>query len=207
MTTDDTRTADWRRYEPLQLHPILRHSLTAFDEHGYHGTTVRDIAKRLGQTVPAIYYHFENKQALLITLLMRSMEDVLHRCELAAAEAGDDPVARLELLIDCVTRYVAHRREFIVLDSEIRSLEEDNRAAYVARRDALQALVRGAVVQGVEEGVFRTAHPSDAARALLTMCLGIGGWYRPDGPLTPEELGPRYARFALDMVGHVAPGS
>lgn len=202
---DDLQVADWRHFEPLQLHPILRHSLTAFHEHGYHGTSVRDIAKLLGQTVPAIYYHFENKQALLITLLMRSMEDVLHRCELAAAEAGDDAVERLRLLIDCVTRYVAHRREFIVLDSEIRSLEEPNRAAYVARRDALQSLVRGAVVQGAEEGLFATEHPSDAARALLTMCLGIGSWFRPDGPLTPEELGPRYATFALGLVGHSSP--
>ena len=61
---------------------------------------------------------------------MRSMDDVRHRCELAAAEAGNDAAERLRLPIDCVSRYVAHRREFIVFDSEIRSLEEPNRAAY-----------------------------------------------------------------------------
>ena len=63
MTIDETPLHDWRHSEPLQLHPIFRHSLTALHEPGRQGTSVRDIAKLLGQTVPAMYYHFENKQA------------------------------------------------------------------------------------------------------------------------------------------------
>ena len=75
----------WDEYSAeLNLPPVLQHALDSFVRIGYHGTTVRDLAKRLGQTVPAIYYHFENKQALLFTLLTRSIDDLLERCMLAA---------------------------------------------------------------------------------------------------------------------------
>lgn len=111
---------------------MLRHSLDAFVMNDYHGTTVRDIAKRLGQTVPAIYYHYENKQALLVALLTKSIDDLLDRCTEAEAEAraavADDPAQRLTYLVRCVVLYVANRQQLAFLDAEIRSLESENRA-------------------------------------------------------------------------------
>jgi hypothetical protein len=46
-TTDaDTRIDDWRAFAPLDLHPILAAALEQFREHGYHGTTVREVAPK-----------------------------------------------------------------------------------------------------------------------------------------------------------------
>jgi AcrR family transcriptional regulator len=191
----------WRNYEPLQLPPVLRHSLEAFAAQGYHGTSVREIAKRLGQTVPAIYYHYENKQALLVTLLQGSMEEVLQRCQLAVAESTEGPVERFSSLVACVVLYIGHRSELISLDAEMNSLDLENRRTYVALRDQLEAMVVAAVEDGIEEGTFTTAYPSDAARAVLTMCLGIANWYDPAGPLGPEDIAERYTQFALGIVG------
>ena len=64
----------WRTSPTPELSPILSASLDAFSEHGYHGTTVRDIAKRVGVTVPALYYHHENKEGLLFALLDTGIE-------------------------------------------------------------------------------------------------------------------------------------
>lgn len=200
---DDPPAGAWRVYEPLTLPPVLKHSLEAFAEHGYHGTSVREIAKRLGQTVPAIYYHYANKQALLVTLLQGSMEEVLQRCQLALAEACDDPVDRYSALITCVVLYIGHRRELIMLDAEMRSLEPENRRTYVGLRDELESMVRTAIEDGVSEGSLTTEHPADAARAVLTMCLGIANWYDPRGRLTPTDLAERYLTFALGVAGQL----
>lgn len=193
---------DWRAYEPVRLPPILAASLDAFDEHGYHGTTVRDIARRVGVTVPALYYHYQNKQALLVELLLGSMNAVLGRCRSAVEEAGPDPVERFSALVECIVLYMANRAPMAFLDTETRSLEPDNRARYIAMRDELEALVQTSVRDAVARGDFATPHPVDAGRAVLTMAQAVANWYRPYGHLTPQEIAGRYVEIALASVGH-----
>ncbi|MFE2428527.1 TetR/AcrR family transcriptional regulator [Streptomyces sp. NPDC059373] len=193
---------DWRAYGPAELPAILAHALDAFVEHGYHGTSVRDLAGRVGVTVPALYYHYRNKQAILVELLMGSMASVLGRCRSAVAEAGDDPVERFSVLVECIVLFMTHRAPLAFLDTEIRSLEPDNRARYVGMRDELEHLVRDAVRDGAEAGVFATPVPVEASRAVLAMCQAVAQWFRPEGPLDAREIAGRYVMIALAAVGH-----
>jgi TetR/AcrR family acrAB operon transcriptional repressor len=48
---------------------ILRAALDLFSEKGFSRTTFSDIAKRIGMTRGAVYWHFENKEALLTALI------------------------------------------------------------------------------------------------------------------------------------------
>ncbi|MFI8288227.1 TetR/AcrR family transcriptional regulator [Streptomyces sp. ms191] len=200
---DTTPPAEhWRSYGPLDLHPILMRTMEAFNEHGYHGTSVRDIAGRVGVTVPALYYHYENKQALLATLLETSIKDVLDRCRAASAEAGDDPLARFCGMVESIVLYMAHRQQLAFLDTEIRSLEPQNRARYVALRDYLEHMLLDTVESGRAQGVFTTPIPADAVRSVLVMCQGVANWFREDGPLTAEEVAERHVLLSLGTVGH-----
>ena len=79
---------DWRRPPELGFSAILSGALDAFYEAGYHGTSVRDIARRVGLTVPALYYHHKNKEAILYALIDTSIDEVTRRCQQALDEAG-----------------------------------------------------------------------------------------------------------------------
>lgn len=204
--TTTAAAAHWRVYGPLDLHPILRHAMEAFNEQGYHGTSVRGIAARVGVTVPAIYYHYANKQALLATLLETSMKDVLDRSRAASAQAGEDPLARFCSMVESIVLYMANRKGLAFLDTEIRSLEPANRARYVALRDYLEHMLLDTVRAGIAEGVFTTPIPEDAVRAVLVMCQGVANWYRPDGPLSPTEIAERQVLLSLGTVGYRGPG-
>jgi AcrR family transcriptional regulator len=200
---DEPDGVRWNEYPPeTDLPPVLLHARDAFVMNGYHGTTVRDIAKRLGQTVPAIYYHYENKQALLVALLTRSIDDLLDRCAHAESEAPDDPVERLSMLVRCIVLYVANRREMAFLDAEIRSLEPVNRDAYVLKRDRMQDMVTRVVTAGMERKVFLPGDSHAHARAIITMLRGIANWYRPGGHLRPADLCDQYVAYTLRLVGH-----
>jgi AcrR family transcriptional regulator len=192
--------ANWRVYPPLALPPILRVALEQMAAHGYEATTVRTMAREVGVTVPALYYHFENKQAILVALLDHAMSIVTSHVDAATGEAGPDPVKRLSAIVEAIALYTAHHREIAVLDTERRSLTPENLAAYVARRDRLERELRQTIESGCRQGVFRTDDPDTCGRAILSMCLGISGWYRPDGPRTASETATRYARIALAVV-------
>jgi AcrR family transcriptional regulator len=200
--TDDA--FDWRSYPPLELSPLLSGALAEIVEHGYDGTSVRKIAVRAGVTVPALYYHFENKQAMLRELLDHAMRIVLAHARAALVEAGEDCVARLSALVEAIVLYMAHHRDLAFLDSERRSLTPENRAHYVARRDELEGELRDAILGGVKQGVFRTPYPDECSRAILSMCQGVAGWYRPGGPVDAPTMARRYADLALATVQHQA---
>ena len=54
-------------------------------EVGYHGTTMRRIAARSGVSVPAIYGHYESKQAILVRILDDALTDLEWRTAAAVS--------------------------------------------------------------------------------------------------------------------------
>ena len=193
--------ADWRRYEPLELTPILAAALEAFYEHGFHGTTVRDIARRVGQTVPSLYYHHENKEGVFTALLELGTGEIAWRVKAAAADGGDRPEAQFAHVVEAIVLHMTQRSRLAALDQELRHLSPANRKRYAARRKEIETLLDAIIENGAEQGVFTVEIPEESARAVLGMCQSIARWYHPDGPLTPQELAGRYVDVALKTVG------
>lgn len=198
---------DWRHSPPPDLSPILRVALERFTRHGYEAASVRMIARDAGVTVPALYYHFQNKQAILAALMDRAMSIVSAHVDGALARAGDDPADRLRAVVEAIVLYMAHYQDIARLESERRSLTEDNLAVYIARRDRIERELRSILEDGCARGVFRTPVPRTCVRAILGMCQAVAGWYRPDGPRSPEEIAEDHVRVALAAVeyAHASP--
>jgi AcrR family transcriptional regulator len=187
-----------------QVPPVLSAAIAAFGEHGYHGATVRDIAARAGLSVPGMYHHYASKQEMLRALVEESMVDILGRSRDALTRCGDDPVDRFSALVETVVLFMAGHLELAVLQAESRYLEPENWRRYVSLRDEQERLVLAAVSDGKDAGLFATTESAeDATRAVLTLCLGVPTWYRPDGPMGPEDLAAQYVRFCLGIVGFV----
>jgi AcrR family transcriptional regulator len=189
----------WRHTDDENLSPILATARDLFYEVGFHGTTVRDIARRVGVTVPALYYHHANKEAILAALLDRSIRSVIECCEQALAEAGDDPADRFRNLIECLALYMANHRKSAAMDAEIRALSPTARKLYSTQRRRVEQLLADTLEQGAAAGIFEVTSPPDTARALLGMIQAITVWFSPGGgPLTASELAARY----VDIAGH-----
>ncbi|MFC5997013.1 TetR/AcrR family transcriptional regulator [Pseudonocardia hispaniensis] len=180
---------------------ILNHASRAFYEHGFHGTTVRDIARRVGVTVPALYYHHENKEGILVAVLEAAIADLLPRGEAAVAEAGDDPVRQMANLVESIALHVTVRARLAALDSEYRYLSPGVRRGYAELRKRNEELMRSVIERGTEQGVFVVTDPAEATRALLGMLQAISRWYDESGPLTPAEVADRYVGLCLSALG------
>jgi AcrR family transcriptional regulator len=191
----------WRAPGELELTPILRAALDAFSEAGYHGTSVRDIASRVGVTVPALYYHHENKEAILFSLLDTSITRLHGLCLAAIADAADTPQARFLNLVECVVIYMANAGKSARLDDEIRVLSPELRKIYGARRHEIETMFVQVIESGVQTGVFRVTSPADTARALLGMYQAIPTWFQPGGRLQAPELARRYKDISAHTVG------
>ena len=191
---------NWREYGPLDFDPVLRAALDEFLAIGYHGATVRGIAARAGLSVSGIYHYYTSKQHMLVAILDLTMTDLLARSEAARAE-GRDAAERFCLLVEHLALYHTHRSELgFVGATEMRSLEPANRQRIAEQRTVQQRMVDREVEDAVREGVFRADHPHEAARAVVTVCTALPTWWRPGGPLSPEQIAEQYVGFALDVM-------
>ncbi|MFB6837003.1 helix-turn-helix domain-containing protein [Streptomyces sp. NPDC056361] len=192
--------AGWRDYPPLELDPVLTAALAEFVRAGYHGTSVRDIARAAGLSVSGLYHYHSSKQDMLQSILHLTMSDLLERSS-AARDEGSDPVERFTLLVEHLVLWHTYRRTLgFVGASEMRSLEPRNRHEIAAMRIAQQRMVEREVEAAVHLGRFTTLHPHEATRAVVTMCVAIPSWYQVDGPLSPEQIAAQYIEFALDVM-------
>lgn len=180
---------------------LVEAAVENFTALGYHGTSMRDLARTAGVTVASIYHHFTSKQELLQHIMLGTMSDVLELTTQAVDEAGPTPTERLGALVEAWVLFHTHRQaEALIGASELRSLDEQGRAEVVALRDRQEALFRDVVEAGVEAGEFATPHPLEAARAIINMGYSIASWYHLGGPVTPEEMAARYRDLALATV-------
>lgn len=105
---------------------ILDIALELFTEQGYDGTSLRDIAERLGTTKAALYYHFERKQDIFLELHLRL--HALGREALEQLDDLEDGQARVEAwpgIIDRFIDQVIENRELVLLHQRNhRALEE-----------------------------------------------------------------------------------
>ncbi|WP_214404274.1 TetR/AcrR family transcriptional regulator [Pseudonocardia lacus] len=185
---------------------ILQAAIAVMAEHGYHGTSVRDIAVRAGMSPGALYHHFTSKQEVLATIMERGIKALLSRTRSALDGAGDDPADRLRALVAVqVLFHLEDQRGTLLGTSEVRALQEPVRARHLAKRAEQQRMFDAVVGEGVERGVFTTPLAAEASRAIVVMCTGVAAWFSPSGRLSRHEVVQRYQRLALDMVGGPVP--
>ncbi|MGW4804562.1 TetR/AcrR family transcriptional regulator [Kitasatospora sp. NPDC004272] len=180
---------------------IIEAARAQFAEQGYGATSIRDIARRAGVSLSALYYYYKGKQELLVAILEDGMAAYFGACEAALAAVGEDPAERLEALVSATVRFRAgHPVKSGIVLTEGRSLEPEHLARYRESEERGTRQFREVIEQGVAEGIFLTPYPDDARRAVIAMCNAVAQWYRPEGPSTVEELAERYVSLALTVV-------
>lgn len=180
---------------------ILKAALDAFVEHGFHGTAVRDIASRADLSVAAIYYHFPSKLDILYSIMDSGIRDIQADL-IAERDRAGDPVAQFVAMLRVHVKFHCRRKaEAFVGNTELRSLDQTRRRAIVAKRDAIGALFLEVAERGLARGLFDTPWPRETVRAILSMCTAVAGWYRKNGPESPDTIADRYADMALRMLG------
>ncbi len=174
-----------------------------FAEHGYEGTSIRQIAQRAGMSLSVLYHYYPGKMDLLQAIVDEAIDAYFAACADELAGAGDDPVRRLTALVTATVRFrSAHPAKSSVLVGEERSFDPDFLRHYRRRMAEGSRLFSDVIEAGVSAGLFHTPYPEDARRAVIAMCNAIGEWYAPSGPLTVDEIAQRYSALALVIVEH-----
>jgi TetR/AcrR family transcriptional regulator, cholesterol catabolism regulator len=170
-----------------------------FVRNGYHGTSMRDVADRVGLRASSLYRHVKSKQELLHRVLDRLMDEALDGAK-AALDCQERSVQCIELLVRANV-CLARPSETALLQSELRNLEKRYRDQIIRKQDQYRKLWVSVLRKGVEQGVFRTEDPKLAFFGIIGALNYVENWFNPSGLLSREQVAEVFSRWILRSLG------
>ena len=174
-----------------------------FAEHGFHGTSIRDIATEAAVQSASLYAHFPSKEAILAELVLAGHEEHHTRLVTALLDSGTDPRDRLAALVRADVRaHTDYPMLAVVANNEVHALSPAAAASATAVRRRSDALLAEVLAAGHQRGVFDIVHLEATAAAIGSMGIRVANWYpAPEAGLSPSQLADVYASLALRMAG------
>lgn len=171
---------------------VLDAAARIFAEHGYSGSSMREIAEACNMQPGSLYYHFAAKEDLLVAVYERGVEEI-HAAVVEAIHRETDPWARTEAAC------AAH------LETLLRRSHYAQVLISVLPKDVRAAMGRLNTVRAEHEKVFKeliAALPLPVGTDRKTLRLLLLGalnwarlWFDPAGRETPKSLARKFVKL------------
>ena len=141
---------------------ILRAATEEFGEHGYDGTSIRNVARRAGVDAALVHHYFGRKQDLFVA----SLDLPINPADVAASMLADDPEAAGERIVGLFVSIWDHGANRQPLMALLRSAVTSEQAAGMLREFATREVF--------SRVVHRLDRPDAPLRANLVVSQLIG---------------------------------
>ncbi len=180
------RASEESRFEQ-QRDRMLRAAADCFNQKGYSGTSLKDVANRLGLTDPALYYY------------VRSKEELVYLCYVRAAAVGREA---MQLAIDSgqngldkVLRYLRNHVDFMVgergpiaIMSEVPSLNSEHREEVLEFSRKHSAAFEALLEEGIADGSIAPCNVRMTGNAIMGAVNWIPKWYHGDSAVAEQII-------------------
>ncbi len=186
----------------LKKNRMLRAAARCFNEKGYSGTSLKDVADLLGLTDAALYYYVKNK------------EELVYLCYLRAGDVGretmDRAIAEGTAGLDIVRRYLRYHLEVmtgergpIAIMSEIPSLEPEHREHILDISRRHSARFEAILEQGIADGSIAPCDVRMTGNAVMGALNWVPKWYHGDADIAAKVV----AEFPEILSAGLKPGT
>jgi AcrR family transcriptional regulator len=140
-----------------------------FAEHGFDGTSVRDIATEAGVNVAMISYYFGSKEKLLLAVFNHRVSAGRLVLEHLAGDKDMSPLDKIDALVDgMVDRMLKHGNfHRVMLRAQLTTDHEDVLSIMTETKAKNLALVNQIIYEGQQKKIFVSG--VDAAMLMMTV--------------------------------------
>ncbi len=177
---------------------VLHTAAALFNEKGFHGTSLDEVAERLKVSKPTVYYYVKNKEEILFECVRIGLEMVVGAAD-EVTRAGGTAKEKLVAVMHKYAEIVTMNFGMCLIRVGEDPLPPASRAHLRALKSKIDRQFRTLVQEGIEEGTFAPCDPKLTAFSIAGMLSWIAVWYDPAGQLSAREIAER--NVALIMNG------
>lgn len=180
------RNPDETRFQ-LQRDRMLRAAAHCFNQKGYSGTSLKDVADILGLTDAALYYYVRNKEELVYLCYVRAADvgrDAMQR----AIDEGKTGLERVRLYIRYHIDSIVGENGPLAIMSEIPSLKPDHRDEVLELSRAHSSQFEALLRQGIEDGSIAPCDVRMTGNAIMGSINWIPKWFHGDASVADKVL-------------------
>jgi AcrR family transcriptional regulator len=169
------------------LDTLLDVAVEVFNDRGYDGTSMEELAQALGISKSSIYHHVAGKAALLDLALDRALTALFAVLDEPGATTGS-PRDRLEHVVCRSVEVLDAELPFVTLLLRVRG-NTDVEVAALERRREFDRRVAALVTAAMADGDLRDdLDPALVTRLVFGSINSLVEWYRPGEGVTSDEL-------------------
>ena len=158
-----------------QRQAAIRCAAAVFAQKGFHGSSTRDIAERMGIRQGSLYYYFKSKEEALGEVCLYGIEDYVGRMEAIAASEQPFEAKLMATVTSHLWSYRERNEALKVHNDERLYLPKEKRATLKRLGSRYRQLLEGVFETGVAAGVLRdTLDCHFAAQAVIGICNSWG---------------------------------
>lgn len=182
---------------------IRRAAAELFYEHGYEATSLRAVADRVGIKVGSLYNHMGGKDELLVDIMSDVLDQLEPLIKQAAEDAGTDPVERFRSAVGAHIRFHAqHAQETFIGNSELRSLQPDQREIILKGRRDYDQLMRQYIQEAAAAAGADLLDIRLQTYAVLALGMHVASWFRDDRDgLSLDHVVEVYTEISCRQIG------
>jgi AcrR family transcriptional regulator len=171
----------------LQRDRMLKAAAFCFNQKGYSGTSLKDVADILGLTDAALYYYVRNK------------EELVYQCYVRAAEIGREAMDRAiddaNSGYEQVHTYIRYHIEYMVGDSgpiaimsEVPSLKPEHRKEVLEFSRSHSSRFEGLLKKGIGDGSIARCDVRMTGNSIMGSINWIPKWFHGDDDFAARVL-------------------
>ena len=166
------------RRAPYDATSLLDVVVRVFNERGYDGTSMEDLAHAAGISKSSFYHHVDGKEALLAAACERALSALSAIRDEPLSRSGP-AVSRFEHVLRRTAEALLAELPYVTLLLRVRGNTATEKRALERRRD-FDRFVANLVTQAVSDGDLRAdIDPLLATRLSFGMVNSVVEWYRP----------------------------
>ena len=180
------RNADETRFQ-LQRDRMLKAAAYCFNQKGYSGTSLKDVADILGLTDAALYYYVRNKEELVYLCYVRAAE-VGREAMQRAIDEGQSGFEQAQLYICSHVEAIVGDSGPLAIMSEVPSLKPGHRDEVLELSRTHSSNFEAILQRGIADGSIGPCDVRMTGNAIMGSINWIPKWFHGDAKVARRIL-------------------